>query len=25
MKEIMPSNADNSPKSVELREVFHLE
>ncbi|HUB27922.1 MAG TPA: L-rhamnose mutarotase [Tepidisphaeraceae bacterium] len=25
MKEIMPSNADSSPKSVELREVFHLE
>ena len=24
MKEIMPSNADNSPKSVELREVFHI-
>lgn len=25
MREIMPSNADNSPVSVELREVFHLE
>lgn len=25
MKEIMPSNADNSPVSVELREVFHIE
>jgi L-rhamnose mutarotase len=25
MKDIMPSNADNSPKAVELREVFHLE
>ena len=24
MKEVMPSNADNSPKSVELREVFHV-
>src|ERR1041385_7257362 len=25
MREIMPSNADNSPVSQELREVFHLE
>jgi len=25
MREIMPSNADNSPVSHELREVFHLE
>jgi L-rhamnose mutarotase len=24
MKEIMPSNPDNSPISVELKEVFHL-
>jgi L-rhamnose mutarotase len=24
MKEIMPSHADNSPISTELREVFHL-
>lgn len=24
MREIMPSNADNSPVSRELREVFHL-
>jgi L-rhamnose mutarotase len=24
MKDIMPSNSDNSPKSQELREVFHL-
>jgi L-rhamnose mutarotase len=24
MREIMPSNADNSPVSVELREVFRL-
>jgi len=24
MKEIMPSNPDNSPISTELREVFHL-
>lgn len=24
MKEIMPSNLDNSPISTELREVFHL-
>jgi len=25
MGDIMPSNADNSPVSVELREVFHLD
>ncbi len=25
MQEIMPSNADNSPISVELDEVFHLD
>lgn len=25
MKDIMPSNSDNSPKSKELREVFHME
>ena len=25
MKDIMPSNPDNSPKSVELTEVFHLD
>jgi L-rhamnose mutarotase len=25
MKDIMPSNPDNSPKSVELREVFHID
>ncbi len=25
MKDIMPSNPDNSPVSVELREVFHLD
>jgi L-rhamnose mutarotase len=25
MKELMRTNADNSPESVELREVFHLE
>ena len=25
MKDIMPSNIDNSPISVELREVFHLD
>lgn len=25
MKELMPSNADNSPKSVGLREVFHID
>ena len=24
MKEVMPSNPDNSPVSLELREVFHL-
>jgi len=24
MKEIMPSNPDNSPKTTELREVFHI-
>ncbi len=24
MRELMPSNADNSPVSVELREVFYL-
>lgn len=24
MKDVMPSNADNSPIAVELREVFHL-
>ena len=24
MKDVMPSNPDNSPKSVELKEVFHL-
>ena len=24
MKDIMPSNPDNSPKSLELKEVFHL-
>ena len=24
MKDLMPSNPDNSPKSVELREVFHI-
>ena len=24
MREIMPSNADNSPIATELREVFHL-
>jgi L-rhamnose mutarotase len=24
MREIMPSNADNSPVAVELREVFHI-
>lgn len=24
MKDIMPSNPDNSPKSEELREVFHI-
>jgi L-rhamnose mutarotase len=25
MKEVMPSNPDNSPTARELREVFHLE
>ena len=25
MKELMPSNADASPVSVDLREVFHIE
>ncbi len=25
MKEIMPSNSDNSPISVDLQEVFHLD
>ena len=25
MREIMPSNPDNSPVSVQLKEVFHLE
>jgi L-rhamnose mutarotase len=25
MKEIMPSNPDNSPKAAELREVFHID
>ena len=25
MKEIMPSNPDNSPVSIELEEVFHIE
>lgn len=25
MKDIMPSNPDNSPTSQELREVFHIE
>jgi L-rhamnose mutarotase len=25
MKEVMPANPDNSPVSVELREVFHIE
>jgi len=25
MKDIMPSNPDNSPKSEEIREVFHIE
>ncbi len=24
MRELMPSNADNSPVSMELREVFHI-
>lgn len=25
MKDIMPSNPDNSPKSQDLREVFHID
>lgn len=25
MKEIMPSNPDNSPKSLPLKEVFHID
>jgi len=25
MKDLMPTNADNSPVSIELREVFHLD
>lgn len=25
MKDIMPTNADNSPVATDLREVFHLE
>jgi len=25
MRDLMPTNPDNSPKSVELREVFHIE
>jgi len=25
MRDIMPSNEDNSPQSTELREVFHLD
>ena len=25
MKDLMPSNADNSPKSQEIREVFHMD
>ena len=25
MRELMPSNPDNSPVSVELKEVFHIE
>lgn len=25
MKDIMPSNPDNSPKSIELRDVFHID
>jgi len=25
MKDVMPSNPDNSPTSLELREVFHIE
>jgi L-rhamnose mutarotase len=25
MKEIMPSNPDHSPISIELKEIFHIE
>jgi len=25
MKDLMPANPDNSPKSLEIREVFHLD
>ncbi len=25
MKDIMPTNTDNSPKSVDLKEVFHID
>jgi L-rhamnose mutarotase len=25
MKDLMPSNPDNSPKSLDLREVFHID
>ncbi len=25
MKDIMPSHADNSPVSVEMKEVFHMD
>ena len=25
MRDLMPTNSDHSPKSIELREVFHLE
>lgn len=25
MRDLMPSNADNSPRSVEVREMFHIE
>jgi L-rhamnose mutarotase len=25
MKELMPSNPDNSPVSIDLREIFHIE
>jgi L-rhamnose mutarotase len=25
MRDLMPTNSDDSPKSVELREVFHVE
>jgi L-rhamnose mutarotase len=25
MREVMPTNSDNSPKSIELREVFHIQ